>query len=156
VPAVSYNSGIIHLPASLSQVSTFFTKSLFAININMPADRKKYLTRTSQYNLVYSRGSSWGSPLLVMKALPNGLDYYRCGFVVSKRIGKAVVRNRVRRWLREVMRQTPVKPGWDVIFIARPGIVNSGFAELKVLVRGMFSRAKLLSENYERTCFSNN
>jgi ribonuclease P protein component len=91
-----------------------------------------------------------------MKTLPNGLDYYRCGFVVSKRVGKAVTRNRVRRWLREAVRQTPIKPGWDVIFITRPEIVKSGFAEIKVLVRGMVSRAKLLAENYERTCLSNN
>ena len=156
MPAANYISGIAHISPEYSLVGLSLIKSPCASKIRMTADRKRYITRTSQYNLIHSRGSSWGSALLVMKTLPNGLDYYRCGFVVSKRVGKAVTRNRVRRWLREAVRQTPIKPGWDVIFITRPEIVKSGFAEIKVLVRGMVSRAKLLAENYERTCLSNN
>ena len=94
--------------------------------------------------------------MLVMKALPNGLDYYRYGFVVGKRVGKAVARNRVKRLLREVVRQIPIKPGWDIVFIARSEAEKSGFAELKGIVWKLTSKAKLLAENYEKTCLSPN
>src|SRR4030042_1239283 len=56
-----------------------------------------------------------------LKALPNELEFSRCGFSVAKDVGKAVVRNRVRRLLREVVRITSIKHGWEIVFIARPG-----------------------------------
>jgi len=93
---------------------------------------------------------------LVMKALPNRLSFSRYGFVVSKRVGKAVERNRVKRLLREILRQTPIKPGWDIVFIARPRAAKTNFAELKSLVWSLVSQAQLLMENYEKTCLSTN
>ena len=81
---------------------------------------EEYLTKSGQFSPVLSQGSSWVGSLVVMKALPNGLKLSRYGLVTSKRVGKAVVRNRVKRLLREIMRQTPLKPGWDIVFITRP------------------------------------
>ena len=86
----------------------------------------------------------------MLKALPNGLDLSRYGFSVSKRVGKAVVRNRVKRLLREILRSTPLKPGWDVIFIARPAVATVDYAKLEKSVRGLLSRARLMTEHYEK------
>lgn len=122
----------------------------------MLAQKEKQITKSSQYTLVHSRGSSWSSNLVVMKAMPNGLDHYRHGFVVSKKVGKAVARNRVKRLLREVVRQIPIKPGWDIVFIARPGAEKSGFAELNEILWRLISKAKLLAERYEEDCLSPN
>ena len=110
---------------------------------------EEYLTKSEQYALVYKEGRSWVSSLLVMKALPNGLSLSRCGFSVSKRVGKAVTRNRVKRLLREILRLTPLEPGWDIIFIARPAAATTEYAELKKSVESLLSRAKLLAGNYE-------
>jgi ribonuclease P protein component len=119
--------------------------------------REEYITKSEQYALVYSRGRSLGGgSLLVIKALPNSLSFSRYGFIVSKRVGKAVARNRVKRLLREIIRQTPIKPGWDIVFITRPKAARASFAELGDLISGLLSQAHLLMENYEKTCLSTN
>ncbi|MFC1950360.1 ribonuclease P protein component [Chloroflexota bacterium] len=112
--------------------------------------KEGYLTKPDQYALVYKEGSSWVSSLVVMKALPNGLSLSRYGFSVSKRVGKAVTRNRIKRLLREILRLIPLKPGWDIMFIARSGTVTIEYAELKKSIESLLSQAQLLVENYER------
>jgi ribonuclease P protein component len=84
-----------------------------------------------------------------MKALPNELDFSRYGLTVSRRIGKAVVRNRVRRLFREVLRHTPLQPGWDIIFIARSPAAGISYVSLGKSVRDLLLRAGLLVGEYE-------
>ena len=105
---------------------------------------EEHLTKPEQYALVYNKGRSWISDLVVMKTLPNSLTFSRYGFSVSKRIGKAVARNRVKRLLREILRLTPLDPGWDIIFIARPTAANVDYARLEKTIDDLLSRAQLL------------
>jgi ribonuclease P protein component len=117
---------------------------------------KEYLTKSGQYTLVYDKGSSWASDLIVMKALPNGLELSRYGLSVSRRVGKAVVRNRLKRQLREILRSAPFKPGRDIIFIARPRAAAASFAGLEKSVQGLLARAKILASEYEEACLRTN
>jgi len=117
---------------------------------------EEYLTKPRQYALVYNKGSSWVSDLVVMKALPNGLSFSRYGFSVSRRVGKAVVRNRVKRLLREILRLAPLQPGWDIIFIVRPLVASANYASLEKSVKGLLSRAHLLMEKYEEVSLRTN
>ncbi|HEX75006.1 MAG TPA: ribonuclease P protein component [Dehalococcoidia bacterium] len=98
---------------------------------------------------VYKSGKAWADNFIVIKALPNGLELSRYGFSVTKELGKAVVRNRVRRLLREIVRLTPVKPGWDVVFIARPSAVAVDYHQLKKSVDRLLVRAHLLRDRDE-------
>ena len=82
--------------------------------------------------------------MLILKACNNGLSFSRCGLSVSKKIGNAVVRNRVKRLLREIARLTTIKPGWDFVFIARPASATTDFASLKKDVTNLLSRARIL------------
>ncbi|UCG10546.1 MAG: ribonuclease P protein component [Dehalococcoidia bacterium] len=113
---------------------------------------ERYLTKPKQYELVYDKGSSWANSLLVMKALPNGLALSRYGFSVGKRVGRAVIRNRVKRRLREIMRLMSLLPGWDIMFIVRPAAATAGYAELKGAVADLLSKARLLNREHEAIC----
>lgn len=116
-----------------------------AINTGLEIMAKAWaLTKRAQYQKVYGLGVVKGDRLLTIKSLANGLEFSRYGFSVNKPLGKAVVRNRVRRLLKEVVRSIPIKMGWDIVFIARQGAVEADYHQLKKSVENLLMRADLL------------
>jgi ribonuclease P protein component len=106
---------------------------------------KQRLSKGRDFGAVYHRGRALAHPLVVLRLLPNQLPYSRYGFAVSKTVGKAVVRNQVRRRLREGIRTLLVQPGWDIVVIARPKAVAADFHTLREATAGLLSRAKVLT-----------
>jgi ribonuclease P protein component len=82
-----------------------------------------------------------------MRAMPNGLGLSRYGFSVTKKVGKAVQRNRLKRLLREIMSLQSLRPGWDIVFIARSVAVNTDYHQLERAVTTLLARAQLLEGN---------
>ena len=105
------------------------------------------LRKGSQFTTVYSQGKTWATNLVLLKALPNGLSYNRYGFVAGKRVGKAVVRNRIKRLLREIIRTIPSKQGWDIILIARLKAANVNYHQLDNSVRVLMKRSGIVSSS---------
>ena len=99
-----------------------------------------------RFRQVRQTGTSYAHPLMILCVLPNQESFSRCGFTVSRRIGKAVKRNRVRRRLSEAVRLLweLIEPGWDMVWIARPAIHEAEFVDLQGSCAGLLRRARLL------------
>ena len=85
----------------------------------------------------------WPNRLLVVYLAPNDLGYPRVGITVSGRVGNAVVRNRVRRRLREALRARldRLAGGHDVVVVARPASAEATWAELSSALDSALQRA---------------
>ncbi len=85
---------------------------------------------------------------LVLYARPNRLGINRVGITTGKKLGHAVVRNRVRRRLREVYRLNEDKftPGWDIVVVARSRCIYADFRKLTDAYLSLAAKAGILKE----------
>ena len=83
---------------------------------------------------------------LVLYARPNRLKKNRVGITAGKKLGKAVVRNRVRRRLREVYRlnEDKFQPGWDIVVVARSRCIHTSFEKLTAGYLSLAEKAGIL------------
>ena len=106
--------------------------------------REERITKPRQYAEVCGKGKSYPSELMVLRTLQNNLDYSRYGLSVSKKVGNAVVRNRLKRRLREINRMESIKPGWDIVYILRPAAAEASFNSLKKSVESLLTKSRIL------------
>ena len=107
------------------------------------------LRRPDQFQRVRREGRNWSSPLLTLNVAASRRRVTRCGFVVGKRVGKAVERNRARRRVREAVRLVydTIVHGRDLVFVLRsPDLATIEFARLQALVEDLLRRAKVWRE----------
>src|SRR5579859_278024 len=108
--------------------------------------REYRLTRSRDFVCVRRRGRSAGSALATLYVLPGQNGALRIGFSVSKRVGKATIRNRVKRLFREAVRQhlNSVRPGFDLVFIARPAAAHASYQQILDSVSYLLRKAGAL------------
>lgn len=105
--------------------------------------RWRRISGKKRHSQIHREGTSVVNRLLVLRWLDNGLEHTRFAFVVSRRVGNAVARNRVKRRLREAVRSRPLKGGWDAVFIARRGIEQASFREVNRAAWNLLRRSKI-------------
>ena len=105
------------------------------------------LKLNSDFRRVYARGKSAVSPCAVVYCRKNRLGRNRTGYTLSKKLGTAVVRNRVRRRLREIVRlnTAQLRQGYDVVIVARQRAVDVSYQKLESDVLKCFEQLHLLN-----------
>src|SRR5205814_4478039 len=100
------------------------------------------LSRPQDFAAIQSNGTVRSHPLLTARFLRTDLETTRFGLATGRKLGGAVVRNRVRRRLREGLRAMApsFQPGWDVLIIARPAIVETDYRSLVETLRRILQR----------------
>lgn len=109
--------------------------------------RSARLTRASEFKLVKQNGKSFTGKYFVLAVFrPPYASPVRAGLVASRRVGPAVVRNRVRRRLREVYRlnRSRICPGWWLVMIARVTASSASLAQLQQDWLRLAGRASIL------------
>jgi len=104
------------------------------------------LSRPQDFATLSERGAIKSNPLMTIRFLRTDLDTTRLGLSTGRRLGGAVIRNRVRRRLREVLRvmAPSFQPGWDVLIIARPALVEADHEVLVKALRRLLTRSGVL------------
>lgn len=106
----------------------------------------KGIRKDSDFRKVYKHGKSFANKYLVMYILDNKSDFNRVGFSVSKKVGKATVRNKIRRRIRESFRlncDEYIKNGYDLVFIARVASKDAEYEDIEQSVKTLIKKAKL-------------
>jgi ribonuclease P protein component len=108
--------------------------------------RSQRLRKRREFIAVYRKGRAFTHEHITLRVLRNQLPCNRFGIVVSKAVGNAVVRNRVRRRLREGLRTLTLEPGWDIVVTARSPAARADYHQLLAAGRALLGRAGLLQE----------
>jgi ribonuclease P protein component len=111
-------------------------------------NRNYRLTSSSDFQRVRREGKSYAHPLAILVVSPNGLKESRFGVTAGRAVGNAVLRNRAKRRLRAALQEhmTNVKPGWDIILIARSQLPQAKWQEIRETLATLLRRADLLGQ----------
>ncbi|WP_371365070.1 Ribonuclease P protein component [Sporomusa rhizae] len=104
------------------------------------------LCQSKSFQSVYRSGKSYANKQLVLYVLPNLSATRRVGFAAGKRLGSAVLRNRLKRLLREAYRLNQEKfvSGVDLVLVARQPLINAGLAQVTKALLDLSNKAKIM------------
>jgi len=107
--------------------------------------KENRLKKRKDFERVLTKGEIKGNDLLVLKKIENGLQVSRFGFIVSRKISnKAVVRNKIKRRLREIVRvflkEKRIMSGYDVVVFAKKGIEKQDFWVIKEKTKDLLKK----------------
>jgi len=79
------------------------------------------IKKNYEFKIVLSKGKGYFGKVIKIYIKPNGRKENRIGIAIQKKVGKAVVRNKIKRWIREAYRniETEIEKGYDIIFLCK-------------------------------------
>lgn len=115
--------------------------------------KKIYRIKKSRlFKKVYTNGRYFAEKYLVLYILKNNEEHNKVGYSVSKKVGNSVVRNRVKRLMRENFRKIydEIKPGYYIVFTARAGSKDATYYDIENSMERALKRAKLFNWNVKK------
>jgi ribonuclease P protein component len=118
--------------------------------------KEEKIRKNIEFRTVYRRGKSFSNQLLVLYIYKNRKELNRVGISVSKKVGKSVIRSRVKRLISESYRlnKDTIKKGYDLVFIARTAANDKSYNEIEKSLKNLFKKAGLLIDE-KTTDFDN-
>ena len=118
--------------------------------------KEERLRKNPEFRLVYRRGRSFATATLVLYAFKNNKGINRIGISVSKKVGKSVVRSRVKRLISESARlnKQDLKQGYDLVFVARSASRDKSYKDIENSVKYLFKKSGL--NNVEKIITNSN
>ena len=112
--------------------------------------KENTLKKRKQFNWTFKNGKQAYEKDLVLVYTQTKSKNYKVGFSVTKKVGKAVVRNKVRRRLKAIVTtlQNQIAEKYTLIFVAKPSAADCLFCDLEVQVKSLLKKTNLL-KNYE-------
>jgi len=106
------------------------------------------LKKRYQFNYVYKAGEHFSSENCVLYTASSKTKNIKVGFAVTKKIGHAIVRNKIRRRLREILKkQLPnLKQNYNIIVVAKESIVDAPFDQLTIEIEKLLKKAALFED----------
>lgn len=111
--------------------------------------RSHRLKKNEHFQAVFQRGTSAANKQFVLySAKQEGQAAFRVGISVSKKIGNAVIRNRVKRLIREAVArlEASIPKGLDLVIIARPGVEQMSLETIEQSLLHVMKRAKVIKQ----------
>lgn len=102
------------------------------------------IKKSEEFNRARSKGKTFRNKQFTMNRCPNGLQYSRFGFIITKKVGKATVRNKLRRRLKALVRERldSIEKGFDFVIVPRPQTSELSFMELEKNLDHIFYTTK--------------
>lgn len=106
------------------------------------------LRHSSAIQRVRREGKRWHHPLFVLFVAPNGAAISRFAVSAGRHTGNAVIRNRLKRRMREALRPhlPAVQAGYDCLLVARQPLAEATFAEIEAALSQLLQRGALLPD----------
>lgn len=110
--------------------------------------RRFRLTRATDFERVRRNGKSYAHPFIVLLVSGNASPEIHIGILASRSLGGAVIRNRSKRRMRAIVNEIlpNIQPGYNMVFILRPPLVQASFEELRNATHQVLRRAGVLLE----------
>jgi len=108
---------------------------------------KNRLKKRKEFAYIYRKGKKLNGQSLSVFFVPSKNAYVKVGFSVSNKVGKAVIRNKVKRQLRNIMREiVPLLKNVNIVVLAYPEIVVQDYNEMQKNLKSILIKGKLIDE----------
>lgn len=114
--------------------------------------RENRLKKNKHFNYIYKHGKSVATKQLTLVFVKAKVKPFKVGFSVSNKVGKAVVRNKTKRRMREAFASIIpiVDRRYNYIFVAKPAMADMNYLDIKNLMQSLVKKAGLLNEDNQK------